>query len=141
MLDDAHDLVALRTPANKDLLSLFLQNYWPFPVRSFPCVEDAALTDGPGTKSTRWPRKYWPLPREARRLGCSNCQHRHRSNTTYWRNRRAFYCTESHFAFDYDKLLHGAVCRQRWVTNKCSKSRNLWIYSGVRRCPCCIRVQ
>ena len=29
MLEDEHDLVALKVPAEKDLLSQFLQNHWP----------------------------------------------------------------------------------------------------------------
>jgi len=32
MLDDQHDLAALRAPVDKDALSRFLQNHWPFPV-------------------------------------------------------------------------------------------------------------
>ncbi len=51
MLDDAHDLVSLRTPANKDPLSLFLQNHWPFPVCIPHKSVDEMLTCVPGAKS------------------------------------------------------------------------------------------
>ena len=40
MLDDTRDLAALRTPADKDLLSRFLQNHWPFPVRKVKDPQD-----------------------------------------------------------------------------------------------------
>ncbi|KAL2841268.1 hypothetical protein BJY01DRAFT_236438 [Aspergillus pseudoustus] len=35
LLDDRQDLVALRTPADEDVLSKFLQDHWPFPGREF----------------------------------------------------------------------------------------------------------
>jgi hypothetical protein len=51
VLDDRPDLVALRTPADKDPLSLFLQNHWPFPVRISPDSIYVILTCVPGSKS------------------------------------------------------------------------------------------
>jgi hypothetical protein len=51
MLDDPHDLVALRTPADKDPLSLFLQNHWPFPVGPSSPSEVVMLNCIPGAES------------------------------------------------------------------------------------------
>lgn len=31
LLDDPQDLIALRTPVGKDVLSKMLQDHWPFP--------------------------------------------------------------------------------------------------------------
>ena len=40
VLDDKEDLVAMRTPADKDLLSRFLQNNWPVRVTLlFQCLK------------------------------------------------------------------------------------------------------
>lgn len=72
MLDDQHDLVALRTPADKDPLSLFLENHWPSPISIPTEFLGIMLTGVTGAKRWRWPKKYWPLSRKECCLGSRN---------------------------------------------------------------------